>query len=124
MAMKTLICIIGMLLCISINIKAKDEPVVLKKEKATHQTSDDRFIIGNPIITHDNRMVTIRFAVPCESLWITVENESGIVVFSESPELNNDELVYSFEIRESEGKAYHIEIKLDGVLYWGDFVVQ
>lgn len=124
MSMKTPICFIWMLLCVVVNVKAGDEPIILKKEKNTHQMPDDRFILGDPVITYDDRIVTIRFAVPCESLWVTVENESGIVVFSESPELNNDELVYSFEIRESESKSYHMEIKLDGVLYWGDFVMQ
>ena len=122
--MKTLICCILALLCMVVDIKAKEEPVILKKEQVTHRDFDNRSLHLSPVVTHDGRTVYIRFASPCEGLWITVENEDGLVVFSESPELNNGELAYTFEIEDSESMAYRIEIKLDGVLYWGDFVIQ
>lgn len=122
--MKTLICCIAVLLCVSIDIQAEEEPVILEKEQVTHRDFDDRSLHIDPTVTHDGRTVYIRLVFPCEGLWVTVENEYGLVVFSESPDMSNGELSYTFEIENSESKSYHIEIKLDGVLYWGDFVVR
>lgn len=122
--MKTLICCIAVLLCVSIDIQAEEKSVILKKEQVTHRDFDRRSLHIDPTVTHDGRTVYIRLAFPCKGLWVTVENEYGLVVFSESPDMNNGELSYVFEIEDPKGKAYHIEIKLDEVLYWGDFFVQ
>ena len=123
MNMKVLFCCIGMLLCVLCNVKSEEREVPIYKDIRDNWTSDNRSLHIDPVVTHDGRTVYIRFASPCEGLWITVENEDGLVVFSESPDMSNGELSYAFEIDDSKGKAYHIEIKLDGVLYWGDFLV-
>lgn len=122
--MKTLICCIGMLLCIAGNVNSEEREVPIYKKITENKTSDNRSLHVVPTVTHDGRTVYIRLVFPCEGLWVTVENEYGLVVFSDSPDMSNGELSYTFEIENSESKSYHIEIKLDGVLYWGDFVVR
>lgn len=122
--MKALICCIGMLLCVFCNVKSEEREVPIYKDRKDNRTLDDRSLHIDPTVTHDGRTVYIRLAFPCEGLWVTVKNEYGLVVFSDSPDMSNGELSYTFEIENSESKSYHIGIKLDGVLYWGDFVVR
>lgn len=122
--MKALICCIGMLLCVFCNVKSEEREVPIYKDGTDNRTLEERSLHIDPFVTHDGRTVYIRLAFPCEGLWVTVENEYGLRVFSESPDMNNGELSYAFEIEDPKGEAYHIEIKLDEVLYWGDFFVQ
>ena len=112
-----------MLLCALCNVKSEEREVSIYKDRRDNRTLEDRSIHIDPIVTHDGRTVYIRLAFPCESLWVTVENEVGTVVFSESPDMGYGDSSYSFEIEDTGAKAYHIEIELDDVLYWGDFLV-
>lgn len=123
MKIKTLFCCLCMLLGVCSNLKAEEEPVVLRPEMNSEYDVDDRSLQIVPTASHDGRIVYIRTDWLCGRLYVEVEDANGMMVFAGMPDALGD-TEYSLEVPGSATGIYTLWVLVDKTMYVGEFEVE
>lgn len=122
MKMKILLCCLCLLLGAFDNLKAEEEPVILRTETVSERDADERSIQIVLTASHDGRTIYIRLDWPCDRLYVEVERADGMMVFAGTPDGVGD-TEYVLEIPGSGAEKYTLWVLVDETMYVGEFKI-
>lgn len=82
---------------------------------------DKRMMSITPIATYDRSTIEIYFPVAVASLWITIKDTTGNIIYSDMKSVSSKS--YRFELCDLLiGEEYTLEIELEGQYFYGYFI--